>query len=200
MSFIETRLLDCVTYGTQGGPTWKTRKIGLKNGFVRRNPQRTRPMYRFNIVYRNLMPGDHAKVIDAFNACMGGVFGFRIKDWSDFEADDQVLAAVGSGAPQTVQLIKTYAFGSRAIARKIVKPVTGTVELTSNNVPIASSVDYTTGLVTYTAPNAEVIRWSGQFDVPVTFSDDELMFSGDDKGADGLFLTADVALEEDFSA
>jgi hypothetical protein len=32
------------------------------------------------------------------------------------------------------------------------------------------------------------------------FSDDEIAFSFDDRSADGLFLTADVALEEDLAA
>lgn len=198
MAFIDERLLDCVAYGTQGGPTWLTRKIALRSGITRRNPMRSRPLYRFNVLYRNLKPDDHIAVIHAFNACFGGVDAFRLKDWSDFIADDELLG-VGTGAPQSVQLVKLYTFGSRTVSRDIRKPVTGSVTLTQNGAPLAGSIDYTTGIATYTATNGAVVRWSGQFDVPVVFSDDELLFSQDARGDDGLFLTADVQLEEDLS-
>lgn len=200
MSFVEARLLDCVSYGTQGGPTWKTRKVQLRSGITRRNPIRSRPLYRFNVIYRNLLPEDHIEVINAFNACYGGVYGFRIKDWSDFVADDELIPVLGTGSPVTTQLIKTYTFGNRSVTRPIRKPVTGTVTLTDDGSPLSASIDYTTGMATYTGSVGGIIRWSGEFDVPVMFQDDELMFSGDDKGANGLFLTSDVGLEEDLSA
>lgn len=76
----------------------------------------------------------------------------------------------------------------------------GTVTLTSNGAPLVpSAIDYTTGMVTFTTTAGHVVRWSGEFDVPVMFEDDELSFSGDDKGAEGLFLTSDVSLMEDVS-
>lgn len=198
--FIEARLLDCVSYGTAGGPTWLTHRIGLKSGIVRRNPQRSRPQYRFHILYKNLQAEDHAEVLAAFNACMGGVHSFRIKDWSDFQADDELFPVLGTGAPQTLQLAKNYSFGGQTVARPIRKPVTGTVEITADGSPIAATIDYTTGEATFTAPLNDVLRWSGEFDVPVMFSDDELQFSAENKNANGLFLTADVSLEEDFAA
>ena len=197
MPFIEERLLDCVGYGTRGGPTFKTRKIGLRSGIVRRNPLRSRPLYRFLVLYNNLQPDDHAEVIAAFNACYGGVFSFRLKDWADFEATNELLPVLGTGSPQTLQLVKTYTFGSQAIARPIRKPVAGTVTMTHNGASQSFSIDTTTGMVTFTAPATHAIRWSGEFDVPVMFEDDELSFSGDNKGANGLFLNADVALIED---
>lgn len=197
--FIEERLLDCVSYGTAGGPTWLTRRVRLNNGRTRRNPRRTFPLYEFSVLWRNLEPGGHAEVIAAFNACMGGVHSFRLKDWSDFEADAELLG-LATGSEQTVQLIKTYTFGPQAVARNIRKPVDGTVVVTANGSPISATIDYTTGLATYTASNGAVVRWSGEFDVPVMFSDDKLEFSFDNRNASGLFLTADVQLEEDTGA
>lgn len=200
MAFVETQLLACVSYGTQGGPTWLTRRVGLRNGFIRRNPMRSRPLYRFSVVYRNLLEADHEEVINAFNACMGGAFGFRLKDWSDYTADDEILGVAAAGV-QTMQLAKSYTFGVRTISRPIRKPVVGSVTMTMNGSPLTASIDYTTGLATFTGTAGEVIRWSGEFDVPVTFMDDELSFSFDNKNdGGGFFLTADVGLEEDLSA
>lgn len=199
--FIEERLLECVTFGTRGGPTWLTRKVTLNSGVVRRNAMRSRPLYRYGIIYRNLEPDQHRAVIDAFNACRGGLYGFRLKDWQDFEVEDQILPAAGTGSEQTAQLIKTYGFGGQSTVRDIRKPVQGTVTLTANGSPLSpTSIDYTTGVVTYTASNGSVVRWSGEFDVPVMFEDDELSFAASDRGARGLFLTADVSLIEDISA
>lgn len=200
MSFIEARLLDCVAYGTSGGPTFKTRKIPLRSGIVRRNPLRSRPLYTFNVLYNNLRPGDHEEVINAFNACFGGVHSFRVKDWSDFTAKDELLDTLGTGAPQSLQLTKTYPFGTEAVARPIRKPVVGTVTMTHDGAPLTASIDYTTGIATFTAGSGDLIRWSGEFDVPAMFMDDQLAFSGDSRSEEGLFLTANVGLEEDIDA
>lgn len=199
-SFIEQRLLQCVSYGTEGGPTWSTRRIMLRSKRMRRNAQISRPRYEFVILYSKLKEADHRQVINAFNACRGGAFGFRLKDWSDFEAVDE-LVTIGTGAPQTIQLARIYEFGSENVSRPIRKPVTGTVVMTQNGGALSSSVDYATGLATFTATNASVVRWSGEFDVPVIFSEDRLSFSFDDRNeAEGFFLTANVPLEEDLDA
>lgn len=199
--FIEDRLLDCVSYGTEGGPTWATRKIGLRSGIIRRNPMRSRPLYRFGIIYSALKQTDHAEVIAAYNACRGGVHAFRLKDWADYTAAEELLGVLGTGAPQSVQLTKTYTFGAQEVARNIRKPVAGTVSMTADGAPLVASIDYTTGIATFTAAASDVLRWSGEFDVPVMFEDDQLSFAGVSRSeARGLMLTADISLIEDLSA
>lgn len=199
MSFLEARLLDCVAYGTRGGPTFNTRRVPLNSGIVRRTPRRSRPLYRFNVIYQNLQPEHHMEVIHAFNACYGGAYGFRLKDWSDYQATTEALG-VATGSSQQIQLKKTYTFGGQSVVRNIRKPVTGKVTVYANGVAQAPVIDYTTGIVTLTATNGHVLTWTGEFDVPVYFEDDELSFSNDNRGEDGLFLNADVGLLEDLSA
>jgi len=199
MSFLNARLLECVTFGTSGGPTWFTRKVSLRSGVTRRNANRAMPLYRYSVLYRNLLPEFHQAVIDAYNACLGGVHSFRFKDWADFEADEEVLPDIGTGSAQEVQLYKAYTFGGETLYRRIRKPVPGTVTMYADGVEIPATVDYDTGVVTLTATIGDVLSWSGEFDVPVMFEDDELQFSGDDKGVGGLFLTSNVALCEDIA-
>lgn len=197
MAMIETRLLARVAYGTQGGPTWSTIRTGLRSGHTRRKARRSRPLYRFLVLYQNLSEEHHQDVLNAFNACRGGLHSFRLKDWSDYVATDE-LVAIAAGGEESVQLQKAYTFGTETAIREIRKPVAGTVLLTADEAPLAATVDTTTGIVTFTATEGQVIRWSGEFDVPVMFEQDELLFSADNRGADaGLFLTADVGLEED---
>ena len=200
MSFIESRLLDCVAYSTEFGPTWSTRKVGLKSGIVRRNPNRTRPIYVASLLYQNLKAEHYQDVIAAFNACMGGAYSFRMKDWSDFTAQNELLPVLGTGSAQEVQLVKSYTFGTMTLARPIRKPVTGTVVITGNGSPISATVDYTTGIATFTATNGHTLRWSGQFDVPMMFRDDALPFQAASRNDDGLIMTADIGLEEDLAA
>jgi len=50
-SFIHERLLDCVAYGFQGGPTFYTQKVEMRSGHTRRNAIRSRPKYRFSAPY-----------------------------------------------------------------------------------------------------------------------------------------------------
>lgn len=200
MAFIEQRLLECVAYGSRGGPTWLTRKVPLRSGIIRRNAMRSRPTYRFNALYRNRQDADHSALVNAFNAAMGGLHGFRFKDPTDYQGTDEVLSAVGTGAPQALQLRKLYEFGPQQVYRPIRKPVAGTVSLTANNVPISSAVDTTTGIVTFTATAGHVVRATFEFDVPVMFEDDELSFTVEDRGTDGLYVTADIGLLEDLSA
>lgn len=199
MSFINSRLLDCVAYGTECGPTWSTRKTGLRSGIVRRNPRRARPLYVANLLYQNLLQEHYEAVIAAFNACMGGVHSFRLKDWSDFTATNELLPVLGTGAPQQVQLVKTYAFGTGSVQRRIRKPVSGTVTMTADGDPQAATIDYATGVATLTAGSGDVLRWSGEFDIPMMFRDDALPFQAVSRNDGGLILTADIGLEEDLS-
>lgn len=197
MSFIEQRLLDRLAIGTQGGPTWSTRQVGLASGIVRRNAMRSRPIHRYAILYQNLLPDQHRAVLDAFNACRGGVFGFRLRDPSEWQASGQVIAT-GTAASQTVQLAITYTFGGQSVVRPIRKPVAGVI-VRANGVPIAATLDTTTGMATFTAPAGQTVTWSGDFDVPVRFESDQLI-SEFNRAASGLILSADVPLIEDLSA
>lgn len=198
MSFIEQRLLDRLAIGTQGGPTWSTRQVPLASGIVRRNAQRSRPLYRYSVLYQNLEPQYYQAVIDAFNACRGGAYGFRLRDPIDFDAVDEPFA-IGTGSSQTVQLIKSYPWGAESVARPIRKPNAGVVIKANGVVLAGATVSTSTGLATFTAPAGQSVTWSGTFDVPVRFESDQLIGSFD-RSSNAVILSADVPLVEDLSA
>lgn len=193
MSFNESRILDCVAYGSEFGHRYRTRINELRSGVERRNGEWERPLGRYSIVYQNLRQDDANTVVAAHHACMGRLIGFRFKDWADYQADDEVLG-FGTGAVQELQLVKTYQFGSLSNTRNIYKPVPS-ITVYENGSPIAASVDYTTGIVTITATLGAEITWSGEFDVPVRFADDEMSFSIDNRSGDYI-LNNDVELLE----
>ena len=199
MSFIESRLLTKVAYGFSGGATFQTTRVKLYSGYVARNAERSMPLYRYSAPYNALSLTDHAIVVAAFNACLGGVHGFRFKDHSDYSATGEVIGTGTGATDQTLQLTKTYTFGSTSLVRTIKKPVAGTVQLYEDGSPLSSTVDTTTGIVTFTSSAASpnvTITADFQFDVPVMFADDDLSFSYVEK----LVQSTEINLVEDLSA
>jgi len=193
--FNETRLLDCVAYGSQFGQEFKTRIIKLKSGFERRNVDWSMPLGRYSVLYQALNPEDHDLVYSAHMASMGSAIPFRFKDWRDYTATSEVIGT-GTGSPQELQLIKTYTFGAISLERVISKPVEDAVTLYADGVEIGVSVDTETGIVSFMAGAGEEITWSGEFDVPVRFDSDRLDLDPVGRATGGFLLTGDVDLIE----
>ena len=194
--FNESRLLDEVSYGSQFGHSYSTRINSLRSGHERRNANWSAPLGQYSVKFENLYPEDHLLVIKAHHACMGQLIGFRFKDWSDYTATMEPIGT-GTGAEMEVQLTKEYTFGSLTTTKNITKPVSGTLHFYAGETEIwPSASDYTTGIFTLTATAGATIYWSGEFDVPVRFSSDELMSSSNDGNSYGLLLTANVDLQE----
>ena len=196
--FIEERLLDLIAYGFTGGPTYATTRVRLTSGRVARNAERTRPLHRYSASYDKIREQDRQQVIDAYNACLGPAFGFRFKDWADYLLISE-FQTTATGSEETIQLIKSYTFGPPAgevtTVRTIRKPVDG-MTILQDDIEIASVIDLTTGEATFTGTIGSTITATGQFDVPVMFDDDELMFSIENWQAN----SADLTLLEDFQA
>ena len=112
---------------------------------------------------------DMDAVIAFFYARGGRARAFRFKDWKDYQASAQPLISLGSNH---YQLVKQYTSGSVTYTRSIIKPVVGTVVVYVSGTPTApDSIDYSTGIVTSTAP---LTTADFQFDTPVRFDQDRL--------------------------
>jgi len=120
-----------------------------------------------------------------FRSHYGKAYGFRFKDWSGYQAVGQNIGT-GNGVLTSFQLTKTYTSGAYNYSREIKKPVSGTVKIYLNSVLQSSgySVDYSTGLITFTvAPSTGVIVSADfEFDVPVRFDTDALAVRADGPG------------------
>jgi uncharacterized protein (TIGR02217 family) len=193
--FNETRLLDCVAYGSQFGQEFKTRIVTLKSGFERRNIEWTMPMGKYTVLFQAIEPADHALVRGAHMASMGSAIPFRFKDWTDYESDHEIIGTA-TGVPQTLQLVKNYTFGALSLQRVIAKPVDDTVTLYADGVEIGVAVDTATGIVSFIADVGAEITWSGEFDVPVRFDSDRLDFDPAGRATGGFMLTGDVDIIE----
>ncbi len=130
--------------------------------------------------------GDYRAVLSLFRAHIGSLYPFRFKDWSDYQATDELFGN-GTGAQTEYQLTMTYdpsqillgVPGSFLYVRDITL-VVGTPTIEVDGTPLVGSpAPYTissSGVVTFTsAPsNGSELTWTGEFDVPVRFDTDQL--------------------------
>ena len=184
--FHEIRFPDDISRGARGGPERRTTIIELASGDEERNAAWANSRRRYDVSYGIRRADELAKVVAFFEARNGRLHGFRFKDWSDYRsclpsqipaATDQLIGT-GDGTSTTFQLVKRYQSGAQFWTRVITKPVAGSVTVALNGAPQASgwSVDWATGVVSFTAAPGDsvTIRAGFDFDVPVRFDSDAL--------------------------
>ena len=174
MSFHDVRLPESVERGAEGGPVFNTTIVPLASGHEQRNQNWQYAKHEFDIAYGIMNKENYSLVKDFFYARRGRAYGFRFKDWSDYEMNS--IIATGNGTQTKFQLYKAYVSGGETYVRPIFKPVNGTFTFFVDNVPAAASLDNATGVVTFdTAPGVGLsIRALGEFDVPVRFDLDRM--------------------------
>lgn len=185
MAFHDVRFDTGISYGSSFGVSRNVRVLELPSGEREATARWTRSLRRFNVGY-GIKGIDDLLSVRRFYQLRGGPLNeFRFKDFSDFtsssddigtEAQTDQQIGVGDGSETVFQLIKIYTDGTYNETRPITKPVSGTVVIDDiGGVPQVESthftVDYTTGLVTFTtAPGvSNAIKAGYQFDVPVSF-------------------------------
>jgi uncharacterized protein (TIGR02217 family) len=194
MSFIETpRFPDNIGFSAIGGPGFSTNVVTLISGYESRNVNWASTRYSYDLA---IPPRTQAEV-DVINAffrnAQGRANGFRFKDWSDYSAQAASTVSLGLSPNTQFQLQKAYVSGSSTSLRKITKPVSGTVQVYVNGVlqTTGYTVNHATGVITFTAAPADVVTWTGQFDVPVRFDVDTLRWRVLDRDANGLLYQID---------
>lgn len=176
-AFHEVQFPPKIAYGATGGPMFNTSITTTQGGFEQRNINWLKSLGRWDVSTGIKNKGDMDAVIAFFRARFGKAYGFRFKDWSDFQVVGQNIGT-GNGSQTAFQLTKTYTSGSNSYIRDIKKPVSGTVTIYLNSILQSSgfTVDHTIGIVTFTvAPGAGVVVSADyDFDVPVRFDTDAL--------------------------
>ncbi|MFO0350958.1 MAG: DUF2460 domain-containing protein [Alphaproteobacteria bacterium] len=175
--FHEVQFPSDIAYGAAGGPGYLTTIVTTLSGHERRNANWSQARGRWNVAHGLKTREQVADLIAFFRARKGRAYGFRFKDWTDYQAVAQSIGQ-GDGSVSQFQLIKTYASGGVSEARIIAKPVAGSLRIYRNGVEALSgwSVDVTTGLVSFTsAPEPGVLVSADfTFDVPARFDSDQM--------------------------
>jgi uncharacterized protein (TIGR02217 family) len=204
MAFIESpRFPASISYHSSGGPTWKTQVVQTTSGREQRIQAWQDALRHWDAMNGVRTDAELDQLQAWFLISAGMANGFRWKDWKDYLAISShslgMINATGKGnGTASGQLVKLYTLGSHAYARKISKPVTGTVTVQKNGVimPFGSStgqclLDNTTGIITFygTPPTTmDTLTWTGEFDVPVRFDTDTFSASYEERNASSVSL------------
>jgi len=177
MGFVEAQFPADISYGSSGGPEYTTDIVTSQSGYEQRNVNWQQARATFNVAHGVKTKAQLDTLIAFFRARKGRAYGFRFKDWTDYQAVNQLIGT-GNGSATQFQLVKRYTSGAVTETRMITKPVAGTVQIYKNAVLQTSgvSIDTATGLVTFAvAPAAaSAITANFEFDVPVRFDTDRL--------------------------
>lgn len=181
-TFIETQFPPDISYNSQGGSGFNTTVFEATSGFEQRNINWSASRAKYDVAHGIKHKSDMDIIVDFFMAMRGKAYAFRYKDWGDFQIANQEIG-VGDGTTVAFQLIKVYSdpLALQTFTRTIKKPVNGS--LTSVLVAGAPNtnftLDYTTGILTFTAGHAPTVGQTVviayiEFDVPVRFDTDDL--------------------------
>lgn len=175
--FHEVQFPPKIAYGATGGPEFNTTISTTFGGFEQRNVNWQKARGRWDVSTGIKNKADMDAVQAFFRARFGKAYGFRFKDWSDYQAVGQNIGT-GNGVLTAFQLTKTYVSGSNTYVREIKKPVNGTVKIYLNSILQVSgyTVDHATGIVTFSAAPGGGVAVSSDcdFDVPVRFDTDQI--------------------------
>jgi uncharacterized protein (TIGR02217 family) len=182
MGFHNISLSPDYVYGSQFGAGFSTIVQQTASGHEYRVARQSQARHRFSLL-RQLETQQQAANLKAFGlARRGSLFGFRLRDRSDWStrddgvsaptATDQILGTCDSGSLHQFQLLKEYeASGPNPYPRKITLPVTGTVLVALDGTPTTSFTVSSTGVVTIAGGGlgGVVVQAGCHFDVPARF-------------------------------
>lgn len=182
MSYLNAYIEQCVAYGWQGGPVFKTTIVTMANGNENRNGDIAQARHSYAAPFKNIGREGYATIKQMHLVCRGRLHAFRFKDQLDFEADAAQFG-IGDGSETVFQLGKLSTADGVDYYRDVYAIVSASV--TVNGSPVSATVDLDRGTVTFGVAPADgaVLRWSGEFDIWVRFDQDDLPFSIDNKNA-----------------
>ena len=172
MGFHDVRFPDAIARGATGGPEYSTDIIAVASGFEQRNVNWSAARAKYDISTGIRTREQMAEVIAFFRARKGRAYGFRFRDWTDFEAAGQAMLATANSL--IWQLVRRYPSGPGEDVRLITKPEVGSVIVRVSGSPIGVTVDHLTGRVTFPSAPGATPYADFRFDVPCRFDTDHL--------------------------
>jgi uncharacterized protein (TIGR02217 family) len=174
--FHDVRLPQDIEQGAMGGPGFYTNVTSISSGAEQRTIGWDRARLKWQLGYGIQNKEDYATILAFFYAREGRAYGFRFKDFSDYQVDGSVFGT-GDGSNRVFRLVKQYTSGDITKDRIITHP--SAVVLKADGVVIDNLTydieDF--GIIRFhpgQAPaNGAVLTWTGEFDVPVRFDVDD---------------------------
>ena len=193
MAFLDISFPQLIDLGSSTSkPTFDTVVITSKSGYEQRIGRVVNPRRSFSVDLSFANETELESLAAFFSVAKGKLNSFRFRDWSDyclggamsgggFVVGTPVQIGTGNTVLVDFQIKKKYTYSGSDVWRTITKPKSGTVKVYLGGVLQVSgySVNYTTGVVTFTsAPGSGVaVTVACQFDVPARLDTDEPEFA-----------------------
>lgn len=120
--------------------------------------------------------------------------GLRFRHASDYTATVSNTAVLDLGGG-SYQLMRRYTFGGVNFDRVITKPNSGAVLRDAGGGPLTATINTTTGIATAVSGGTPA-KWTGTFDVPVTFVENEFPEVLEASPGEPVVLSQPIMLEE----
>jgi uncharacterized protein (TIGR02217 family) len=195
MAFLESRMSSRIERGATVKRTNRGRqKAYTGSGKLQQSFDWAAPLSEFDISHGILLPDGYAEIDAMWHVINFTPYsGLRFRNWADYiavKANSTVTNTTGN----QYQLQIKHTFASITFKRAIYKPTSDVVVYTSGDTPCTFTLDTTTGIATVTAGTPSY--WTGTFDYPVTFKDNEVMARLDGVTHNLLLIAEPIILEE----
>ena len=183
--FHNVRFPDDISNGATGGPGFKTDIVEFASGKEQRNVKWSQSRMAWDVAHSIRTGEEMDRLVAFFRNRKGRAYGFRFKDWTDYECE-MATFATGDGTTRVFQLQKwyneedTHEGGTTFEKRNITRPVQGTLTCRVGGIAtVAFTCDFDTGLITFTDPpaNGAAIQAAFEFDVPCRFDTDQMKYT-----------------------
>lgn len=183
MAFHDVQLPEDVEKGALGGPGFNTTVLELSSGFEKRNINWERVRGSWDVSYGLDKKSNQEAVLAFFYARQGRAHSWRFKDWTDYQIGDFAndlpqTIATADGVQTQFQIVRAYVSGSYTFNRAITRPTSPTTRVFLDGVEqfVDFTVDYDTGVITFTSAPADTVLVGviSEFDVPCRFNNDKL--------------------------
>ena len=182
--FTETELILPIIPQISFTINYSTYVLREKSGNETRIARRYFPSYEIDLGDMVLSESELVSLKTFFEARKGTYEGFRFKMLLDYQATE-TLNILGTnitnqgvllGSGTDYQLMKKYTVGTVNSYRTITKPRAGTISIFEDGLQLSSgfSLDLNSGKVTFDTAPSGVLTWSGEFDTPVRFNQDQI--------------------------
>jgi uncharacterized protein (TIGR02217 family) len=180
MSHLDAYLDPCFAYGWEGSPRFRTLITELQNGDEYRNAEWIEARHEYNASFLNISKEAYREVKKMFMVCRGMLNAFRFIDVLDYQATAEQFGT-GDGVTTEYQLSKVSTVDGVDYTRNVYA-LANTPVITVNGTPTtAFTVNPRNGKILFdTAPAmSAVLRWTGEFDIWVRFTTDNIPFTLD---------------------
>lgn len=153
MAYQNVRFPTDISYGSVGGPGFKTSIVTSVTGREQRNGEWATARGQYDVRYGIKTDAEIAQVIKFFYARNAMLYSFRYKDWTDYFVEEQNMLVFASGT-STYQFFKRYSDDGGTYDRTLTKLVDGSLEgikvngVASDLATIDATIDYDTGIMT----------------------------------------------------